>query len=316
MKSDFLFSSRPGNICHAPSIEEVGGDILVSYFAGTDEHETDVKIFLQRFSGSTWSAPQEIADGEGSSCWNPVLFKTSKSLLYLFYKIGPTPNDWWGAYKISQDNGHSWSDRVLLPEGVLGPTKNKPLEFPDGSLLIPSSDETGRRWSVHLEFFRSSSGFSKGAPLSQPDEVLAIQPALFLYRSGKLQMLSRTASSAILETSSFDLGKTWSSPALSTLANPNSAIDGLVLQDGRALLVFNNAPNTPGAKFLAGPRTPLEIALSSDEGKTFKTALVLESGEGEYSYPSVIQTAKGEIQIVYTYNRENIKRVILLPDQI
>lgn len=90
------------------------------------------------------------------------------------------------------------------------------------------------------------------------------------------------------------------------LPNPNSGIDAVMLRDGRALLVYNHTPRG---------RSPLNVALSSD-GKTWKSALVLENLPGEYSYPAVIQSRDGLVHITYTWHREKIRHVIVDPAKL
>ena len=320
METDFLPTLNNTAISHAPSIEEVGEDILVTFFAGSGEHQEDVCIYLQRYSDKGWGDAEIIATGEGewgkSSCWNPVLFTTKNCELLLFYKVGPDPDEWWGMLKRSNDNGYTWSKGERLPNGILGPTKNKPLELNDGTLIIPSSDEKGKRWSIHLERLSASGEWSRTESINSPDKVLTIQPALLHYSESDIQLLARTASSKILQSRSNDAGVTWSEPELTKLPNPNSAIDGIVLEDGRALVVYNHSKNDEEAKVLAGPRTPLCLAVSENRGESFQRVITLEDGEGEFSYPSVIQCSDGRIQVVYTYNRKHIKRVTLNPSEI
>jgi predicted neuraminidase len=80
----------------------------------------------------------------------------------------------------------------------------------------------------------------------------------------------------------------------------------VTMSDGRHLLVYNPVRGSWAA------RTPLHAAVS-DDGKTWKLALVLENGPGEYSYPSVMQTGDGLVHVVYTYRRQSIKHVVLDP---
>jgi predicted neuraminidase len=58
-----------------------------------------------------------------------------------------------------------------------------------------------------------------------------------------------------------------------------------------------------------GPRYPLVLGVSRDEGRTWKDKVVLESQPGEYSYPAIIQTSDGVIHLAYTYQRKAIKYV-------
>ena len=87
-------------------------------------------------------------------CWNPVLFAAPDGLVTLFYKVGPSPRRWWGVARTSQDGGRTWSAAKRLPEGFLGPIKNKPVRLADGSIISPSSTETDERpstWRIHFE---------------------------------------------------------------------------------------------------------------------------------------------------------------------
>src|SRR5690606_40964444 len=75
------------------------------------------------------------------------------------------------------------------------------------------------------------------------------------------------------------------------------ALPILALPDGRLVLVFN--PTTRG-------RTPLWLRVSDDRGVTWTDPLVLEDGEGEYSYPAVIATGEDTLHLTYTYRRTHI----------
>ena len=65
-----------------------------------------------------------------------------------------------GAWRARRrDGGRTWSDAQRLPDGVLGPIKNKPVRLADGTILSPSSTESTDKpslWRVHFE--RSTDG--------------------------------------------------------------------------------------------------------------------------------------------------------------
>ena len=105
-----------------------------------------------------------------------------------------------------------------------------------------------------------------------------------------------------------DNGNTWSSLSKTSLLNPNSGIDAVTLKDGRQLVVYN--PDVPGKDWVNG-RAKLRVALSKD-GMNWQDIVTLEDGATqEYSYPAIIQSADGLVHITYTYDRKNIKYVIL-----
>jgi predicted neuraminidase len=326
----YAIENAPTPECHASTVEVSNGAVIASWFGGTKEKNKDVVIWASRRTNGSWSDPIEVADGvqdDGTRypCWNPVLFKPASSAgspkgqpLYLFYKVGPSPQEWWGLYMVSKDDGKTWSEPVKLPEGILGPIKNQPVQLKNGDILSPSSNETpSGEWTVHLEYSSDNARtWSKSQPLNNPSEFGAIQPLILNYGDGKLQLLSRTKNGVVAENWSEDKGKTWDEMKATSLPNPNSGIDGLTLKDGRQLLVYNPT----GENW--GNRVPLSIAISTD-GKDWKKILDLEplrettDEEGEeYSYPTVIQAPDGKVHIVYTWNRKTVKYVVLDPAKL
>jgi predicted neuraminidase len=92
------------------------------------------------------------------------------------------------------------------------------------------------------------------------------------------------------------------------LPNPDAGTDAVMLNDGRALLVYNHSTSD------GRDRAFLNVALSKD-GRKWHAALALENQEGEYSYPAVIQTSDGLVHVTYTWKRTRIKHVVLDPKQ-
>jgi hypothetical protein len=127
----------------------------------------------------------------------------------------------------------------------------------------PSSTEH-RGWRSHLELTPDQGVSWERLPaLKAPWGFGAIQPCILAYPDGRMQLLCRTRHGMIAEAWSIDGWRRWSRLRAIDLPNPDSGIDGLVLEDGRALLVYNHAP--PRA------RTPLNLALSED-GRRWQAA--------------------------------------------
>ena len=315
---EFIFDKAPYPECHAATIAETKEGLVAAWFGGTKERNPDVCIWVSRRDkgAARWTEAIQVADGIQDTlryaCWNPVLYQVPGGELLLFYKVGPSPSKWKGWLIRSRDGGISWSRPQALPEGFLGPIKNKPVLLSDGELICPSSTE-GNGWKVHFELTADAGKTWKMAgPVPGPYQ--GIQPSILFYKDGSLQALCRSQNRAILASWSNDNGKSWSPLAPIGLPNNNSGTDAVTLADGRQLLVYNHV--LPPAGQAKGARSPLNVALSPD-GKEWYAALVLEKDTlGQYSYPSVIQSADGIVHIVYTWRREKIKHVAIDPSKL
>lgn len=183
LSDEFLYEKASFPECHGATIVELkNGDLVASFFGGTKERNPDCCIWVCRKpkGAKEWTSPQLAADGVFSikdaqatlagidstctpvtnargklvarrkACWNPVLFQIPGGDLILFYKIGLNVGDWTGWLVRSRDGGKTWSKREPLPEGFLGPIKNKP-EYINGRIICPSSREGGKGWRIHFE---------------------------------------------------------------------------------------------------------------------------------------------------------------------
>jgi len=270
---------------------------------------------VARHVNDVWTTPVEVANGVGFDSkrlptWNPVLFQPRSGPLLLFYKVGPNPSTWWGMLVTSTDEGKTWSAPRRLPEGVLGPIKNKPVQLANGDILCGSSTEGANGWRVHFERTTDQGAtWTATTPLNDGKEIGAIQPSILFHKDGGLQALGRTRQQRVFEIWSSDGGKTWGKLTLTDLPNPNSGTDAVTLRDGRQLLVYNHS--TKG-------RSPLNVAVSGD-GKAWQAALVLEDdaqAPNGFSYPAVIQTRDGLVHITYTWKRERIKHAVVDPGKL
>jgi predicted neuraminidase len=232
----------------------------------------------------------------------------------LFYKVGPSPQTWWGELRTSTDGGRTWSAARRLPAGIYGPIKNKPVQLADGTLLCPTSDETDEvrsKWRIYFERTTDlGRTWTRTEFLNDGLRIGAIQPSvLFRDRIGgeRLQALGRTRQGKVFSTESNDGGRTWGEVSLvEQLPNPNAGTDAVTLRDGRHVLVYNPVPKG---------RTPLKVAISAD-GKNWRDVVTLEDGLGEYSYPAVIQTSDGLVHVTYTWRRQRIRHAVIDPSRL
>lgn len=306
LRSGFIYESAPFPQCHASTLIETPSGIMASWFGGTYERHPDVSIYTSLLSGDTWSTPQMVADGVENETfrnptWNPVLHRMEDRKIVLFYKEGPNPREWWGLYKISEDEGKTWSEAIQIPPGFLGPVKNKSIALSDGRLLHPSSFETNRIWTSHVEITDPELKTWKKSEIDG-NGFGAIQPTTLLHPNGKLQLLFRTQQGEIATSWSSDNGNTWSKITSTGLAHNNSGIDAVTLKSGYHLLICN--PIKKG-------RNKISLFGSTD-GITWEELLVLEDeSEGEFSYPALIEAQDGTVHLSYTYNRVKVKHLQL-----
>lgn len=321
VKSEFIFETALFPSCHASTIAETKSGLVAAWFGGTAERNPDVCIYVSRLENGHWTAPMNVADGVGFATnrlptWNPVLFQPKKGPLLLFYKAGPAPASWWGMMTTSSDDGKTWSKPRRLPEGILGPIKNKPVQLADGDILCGTSTEGSGGWRVHFE---RTADFGKTwkatPPVNDGKEIGAIQPSILFYPNGKLEAIGRTKNDKMFQITSSDDGLTWGKMTLMDLPNPNSGTDAVTLHDGRQLLVYNH--NTREGSDNKG-RSPLNVAVSND-GTNWSAALVLENdpkAPNGFAYPAVIQTSDGLVHITYTWERKRIKHVVIDPAKL
>lgn len=320
LTDEFIYDTASFPQCHASTIAETPDGLIAAWFGGTKEGNKDVCIWTSSLVNNKWTAPKKVAEGIINdtlryACYNPVLYYADNGELLLFYKIGPNVAGWTGWMMRSKDNGKTWSEREALPDGILGPIKNKPFLL-NGVLLCPSSRETGG-WKAVIEYTADyGKTWTKSEGINDGTIVQAIQPSILKYKDGRLQILCRSRNHTINESWSSDNGKTWSTMTAAALPNNNSGTDAVTLKDGRQLLVYNHVlPDSTWVKG-KGPRTPLNVAISKD-GKKWYAALILENSPiSQYSYPSVIQSKDGMVHIVYTWRREKIKYVKIDPKKL
>lgn len=327
----YPLDNKPTPQCHASTLVETPDGLVVAFFAGTYEGHSDVGIRVSRLVDGKWTWPEEVAHGVQNDtlrypCWNPVLFQPKGGDLMLFYKVGSSPQTWWGMVITSKDNGITWSEPRKLGEDpkighLLGPIKNKPIQLEDGMIISPTSIEypkgegEDQDWRVYFEISKDlGQTWEVVGPINDGVEFDAIQPSILTYPEGRLQIICRTRQDVLVESWSEDGGRTWSKMAAMDLPNPNSGTDAVTLNDERQLLVYNHS--TKEGEQPKG-RNILNLALSND-GSTWTPVMTLEDEplEDGYAYPAIIQSSDGLVHITYTFNRRSVKYVVIDPNKL
>lgn len=307
----FIFEKAPFPSCHASTlVEHEPGKLMAAWFGGKDEGAKDVQIWSSAFDGKAWSEPKVLGTEPGQPCWNPVLFKSAKGTLFLWYKAGPKPDNWTGFGRTSNDNGKTWSEVEMMPAGFFGPVRAKPIQLANGTILAGTSVESYRNWTPFVD--RSTDGgksWQRSNAFPVPGKFNQIQPTLFEAKDGKIIALMRSRNPRVVcRAESKDGGETFTPAEETKLPNPSAGIDCVKTADGDVFLIYNP---------VALGRTPISLARSTDDGQTWKKVADLE-GEAfaEFSYPAMVQSAGGTLEITYTWKRTHIKHLSLDPKKL
>ena len=338
--------------CHAATIVEAApGLLLAAWFGGTHEGHPDVAIWLSRHDGAGWSAPIKLVEAPGVPLWNPVLFRDAAGVIWLFYKAGPTVPAWSGLYLQSTDAGRSWSAPVMLPAGLTGPAKNKPITLSNGDILCGASAETWRNWTAWVEISADGGrSWTRHGPITAPSPILArpeiARPAV----PGAGQSAANEPVSATWDAATDQLRlpqehrgviqpTVWeyapgrvkmllrATQAVGAVCVAESSDFGRTWSPARPLAIPHSNSGLDAVRLTDGRivlacnpthegRSPLSLLVSDDNGETWPRRLDLETTPGEFSYPSIIQAADGRLHLVYTHRRTHIQHVIVDLDEL
>jgi predicted neuraminidase len=302
--------------------------LLACCYAGEREGSPDSVVLGTRLGpeAGAWERPEVWVDVARQAPANPRVFPGPTGEVWLLVGINYgrwCSGDTYLFIKRSGDGGRSWTDLELLVEmkGLLG--RNRP--FHKGEVwLVPTEWEA--TWSA--AFLRSVDGgdsWEVVGDLGREARAHLIQPTVVELSDGQLMAFMRSQEGFIYRSYSSDLGETWSVPRPTELPNNNSGIELVRLRSGLLALVYNPTgveklppdleqgwPDVMPTGFSKwGPRTPLWVCFSADDGETWPWTIVLEEGPGEYSYPAAVQAMDGTLHITYTYNRVGIRHAAI-----
>ncbi len=320
VEKEFIRRNMPTANCHASTVLPLDdGSVIAAWFGGSKEGNDDVDIFYSVRNEDGFQPPKQISAGANLPHWNPVLFRHNDGRISLFFKVGKKIPKWKTYRCISEDGGLTFSQpEELVPgdrSGGRGPVKNKCIRLSGGRILAPASAEN-RGWNCFVDIsdddgmtFRKSGIIKAGPcfPLTNkangysPNRIPMIQPTLWESEPGKVHMFTRTSLGRIYRSDSDDSGETWCEAYPTELPNNNSGIDAVFTPDGLLYLVSNPV----GENW--GERSPLTLQVSSDNGRSFTTAAILEEEkkDSEFSYPAIVYK-DGFLHITYTWERLNI----------
>jgi len=306
-----------GKYKHPASITELsGGDLYLAYYGGEGEYARETAVFGARLNkdGKQWTRPEAIARNPFQSMGNPVLWEAADKLVWLFFVV--RPGETWSSSrimgKISKDGAQTWSEPFVVAWEAGMMVRSRPILLSSGDYLLPIYHETGadpeftapdtsslflrfnpktREWAESNRVHSRIGNLQPAVVEISPNQLLA-----FCRRGGDYKPGTR---GFVVRTESQDGGRTWTPGIETEFPNPNSALELIRLRNGHLLFVFNNSFDD---------RTPLTAAISTDHGKTFPHHRNLATGDGDFAYPTAIQTTDGQIHVTYTSDERTVVR--------
>lgn len=310
----------PGAYKHPASFTELSnGDLYLAYYGGGGEYTDDSVVWgMRKPAGEDdWGTPRIIADTPFLSEGNPVVWEAPDSVVWLFYvqRYGDTWSDSRIKAKISRDHAETWSDNFVLAfeKGMM--VRSRPIVLDTGEYLLPIYHETGHdrdkvgadTTSRFLRYDPETHRWSESGVIHSRSGNL--QPSVVQIDSEYLISYSRRGGGYepvddgwIVRSESRDGGQTWAPGEDSPFPNPNSAIDFIRLESGNLLLAYNDSMVR---------RSPLTIALSTDNDESYPYRRNIAEGDNTFAYPVALQARDGAIHLIYTTNsRTTIMHVV------
>lgn len=285
--------------CHCASVvEQPGGALLAVWFAGSYETAPDVAILGARLApgADAWSAPDVLVDTPELSDGQPVPFRHPDGTLWLFF-VTIQGRDWTSAIirrQVSRDDGLTWDHPVTVCDRPGRMIRGRPLVQDDGTIVLPAYDESTLR-SMLLHSTDGGMSWTAGEAIETPKGNL--HPTLVAGPGGEVVAYLR-APLRIWRATSPDGGRSWGSVGPTELPNPNSGIDVVELPDGSLLLAFDDSERL---------RTPLRLARSRDDGRSWQRVATIEAAAAEFSYPTLVVDRDRWVHCLYTARRTEIR---------
>lgn len=311
---------------HSPSLHETGDGALSTYwFDGTREGATDVVItgrLVRSTSGAAVPGPERdlISAPDIEARLEPA--QTIRKLGNSLIATVPSGGDLLFTTTVSY-GGWAMSKIAVMPLSAdgrpSGPSRHLPvtpllnrsalvrapgIAYADGTLGLPIYIEQAGRFGELLRIDASGRVLAK-ARMSHG--VGGIQPTIVPLDERRAVAFLRNfrgRRDELLSSRSEDGGRSWGPLIRTGLASLNSPAAATRLASGAIALVYNEGRDR---------RDRLVVALSTDEGRTFRTVHVLEDGvvrPGDARYPSLERLEDGTVALAYSIRSRGGIRVV------
>jgi len=312
------------------------GRIMFAYtrFRGRswgDEAAADIAARYSEDGGRAWTQRDRILVKNDAACnvMSASLLRLADGRLALFYLRKNSFLDCRPLMATSADEGESWSAPAycIHAPGYFVVNNDRVVQLKKGRILIPASLHRAKletkesRWDAFdgrgiAIFYYSDDG---GATWKESQDWWALpvrsasglqEPGVVELKGGRLYCYCRTSTGRQWEMSSRDGGDTWTEPRPSRFRAPCAPLSiKRIPATGDLLAVWNDHSGRwviGGKKAVRGwgaksswDRTPLALAVSKDEGKTWRRARLIEKDPRRGFCYTAIHFTDGAVLLAY-----------------
>lgn len=293
-------SNNPRN-SEGDFIKLENGRILFIYTHFTGGTADDASAYLaSRYSddgGVTWSQQDQLvlANEAVFNIMSVSLLRLPGGEIALFYLRKNAEGDCVPLVRISTDEAQTWGPaKVCVNEpGYYVMNNDRVVQLSGGRILLPLAlhfTAAGQLSDTAQIFCYCSDDngktYFKSGSAANPEQVVTQEPGVVELKNGRIMLFCRTESGVQYLSYSNDRGATWSPLQASIIKSPLSPASIKRLPTtGDLLLVWNNnyKPVMDGGK-----RTPFNLAISRDDGKSWERIKNIESDPaGWYCYTAI-----------------------------
>jgi hypothetical protein len=300
---------------HVHALAVTPDDTILAFTEGrhelSDSGPKDVLLRRSTDGGETWEPSQVIVESGGKTWGNPTaLVDEQTGDAYLFYQ-GPSTSEIW--YVKSSDSGASWDEPTNIsdlfddnPYGWLlnGAGPGHGIQLDDGRLILPilhrrevTLPASERRYGVDMLYSDDHGDtWQRGGRIPVSPDYPINESRVWQRGDGALVINGRAAAGGHrtrISSVSTDGGMTWSDPVHEPATGTYTAVDTSVIRhvgpDGVAR-VLHSRPDS-------ARRENLTVAVSYDEGNTYRYEKIVNSGPSYYSDLAVL--SDGTIVMLY-----------------
>lgn len=243
---------------------------------------------LSQDNGSTWGKEELFkANTSGINIMSPNLLRIdAKNIIFIYaHKVSKDVIDIY--MQKSNDNAVTFGEarKINTVQGYQAFNNARIMRLKSGRIILPVTIAEGSNTGIYKAFcyYSDDLGGTWHTSTLLTSDASLMEPGVVELPSGELLMVLRTREGVLYFSKSVDKGSTWKTLYHSELTSPESP--GTILKYKDKLVMFWNRTNYRENDYRN--RTPLNMAISDDDGASWSMIGKVESSENfQYSYLS------------------------------